>query len=164
MSHRTRTRPMFQGKLSETEAECVWPGCEAETGPVHAPLCTRHLTKAFRIYRTSYLFALEHKPDYLLREPWERQTGMKMPDPVRQTPGLVYFIRFGGLVKIGFTTDLKQRMREVPNEEILGTVPGTMEDEKRCHTAFAHLRVKGEWFRPEPDLMAFIADVTATAA
>lgn len=164
MSHRTRTRPMFQGRLPESASEetCVWPDCEAEIGPVHAPLCIRHLTKAYRIYRTSHLWMLDNAEDHSMSKALQR-AGKEPLKRIRKTDGLVYFIRFGGLVKIGWTSDLDQRMKEVPNEEILGTVPGTMDDEKRCHIAFAHLRVKGEWFRPEPELMEFIADVVLAA-
>lgn len=139
---------------------CVWPSCEADTGPVDAPLCTKHLVKAYRIYRTSHLWAYDHAADHAMSQALERTDRPKLKR-IRKTDGVVYFIRFSGLVKIGWTGDLKQRMGNVPNEEILGTVAGTMEDEKRCHAAFAHLRVKGEWFRPEPELLRFIADVAA---
>lgn len=142
---------------------CCWPDCLSEIGEVDAPLCTRHLTKAYRIYRTSHLWMLDHAEDHALSGALER-AGKPPMKRLRRTDGLVYFIRFGGLIKIGWTSDLQQRMASVPNEEILGTVPGTMDDEKRCHVAFAHLRVKGEWFRPEPDLLAFITDVTVKAA
>lgn len=64
-------------------------------------------------------------------------------------------------MKIGFTTNMVNRMKAVPHEAILGTVPGTMVDERGYHAQFAHLRVTGEWFRAEPDLLAFIADVAA---
>jgi hypothetical protein len=139
---------------------CAWPECDGEIGEVDAPLCTRHLTKAYRIYRTSHLWAFDHATDHAMSAALER-TGRPKLKRARQTDGVVYFVRFGGLVKIGWTSNLKRRMSDVPNEEILGTTAGTMEDEKRCHAAFAHLRVKGEWFTPEPDLMAFISDVTA---
>lgn len=137
---------------------CCWPGCHGDTDEVDAPLCKPHLSKAYRIYRESYLWMLDNAADHAMSAALER-TGRPRLKRQRMTDGLVYFVRFGGLVKIGWTGNLKKRMAEVPNEEILGTVPGTMEDEKRCHVAFAHLRVKGEWFRPEPDLLEFIAGV-----
>jgi hypothetical protein len=36
-----------------------------------------------------------------------------------------------------------------------------MQDERGYHATFAHLRVTGEWFRAEPDLLAFIASLVA---
>lgn len=77
--------------------------------------------------------------------------------------GVVYIIRLGDRVKIGFTRNLRQRMLDLPHEEILTMVPGTVEDERRCHAAFAHLRVAGEWFRAEPDLLAFAQEVDTRA-
>jgi hypothetical protein len=76
-------------------------------------------------------------------------------------PSWVYMIRLGDRVKIGFTTNLRQRMYDLPHEEILAVVPGTVVDERRCHAAFAHLRVAGEWFRAEPELLTFAQDVDA---
>lgn len=73
--------------------------------------------------------------------------------------GFVYFLRFHERVKIGFTTDIRGRFKAIPHDEVLGWVPGTRLDERRCHEAFAHLRETGEWFRAEPDLLGFIAGV-----
>ncbi len=90
------------------------------------------------------------------------------PPPSKRQPrpktGEIYFARLSDLIKIGFTTNLAERMKDIPHEALLGTKPGTMEDERRCHAAFNHLRVKGEWFRAEPELLAFITDVTSKAA
>lgn len=60
-----------------------------------------------------------------------------------------------GLIKIGRTINLSARM------EALGTVPIKTKvieqwEETETHHRFAHLRVEGEWFRAEPDLLAFI--------
>lgn len=75
------------------------------------------------------------------------------------TEGLVYFIRFGDRIKIGFTTNLQSRMKAIPYDEILMVTPGTMDDERQCHQAFAHLRETGEWFRADPELLAFIGNM-----
>ena len=81
-----------------------------------------------------------------------------------ERPGFVYFVQFQSMVKVGFTTNMQARMTAIPHEHVLAVVPGMLADEKRCHAAFAHLREHGEWFRAEPDLMAFIADVATKAA
>ena len=52
----------------------------------------------------------------------------------------------------------------IPHDDILGFLPGTRLNERQCHTAFAHLREQGEWFRPEADLLAFIADLNLAVA
>lgn len=137
---------------------CCWQGCETKIDGVDAPLCRRHLAKAYRIFRSTYL--------WMLHEPFSETEPMPSAPPVGeptigQRDGVVYFVRFRDLIKVGFTTNMLSRMGSIPHEEILGTAPGTMADEKRCHAAFKHLRVSGEWFRPEPELLAFIADVAS---
>lgn len=142
----------------EFDGVCCWPECQAEVGPMSIPLCIRHHMKAWRVFEDATMWPFieawkeNHRRDDVARK------------EVRDAKGVVYFMRFGDRVKIGFTTNLKQRMVDLPNDEVLGTVPGTFADEKRCHTAFAHLRVNGEWFRAEPDLLEFIRDVTAGSA
>lgn len=69
----------------------------------------------------------------------------------------VYFLRFGDRVKIGYTGNLAQRLRALPHDELLGTIPGDESTEWDLHERFAHLRIKGEWFRAEPELLEFIA-------
>jgi hypothetical protein len=118
-----------------------------------APLCFEHLAESHWIFRGIM-------DD--LRADSERRVAEQKPEP-RPAKGLVYFVRLGNRIKIGYTTNMKARMVAVPHEEVLGTVPGTMTDERRCHAAFAHLREHGEWFRAEPDLLKFIEDLPLTA-
>jgi hypothetical protein len=143
---KSRVRPLSQGSVSERPFAglCCWPSCEGETGPVDGPLCEYHLTAAFRIYRQTYM----RDVDDAVQGAFAR---VQPPVPLSERDGVVYFVRFQNLVKIGFTTNLPSRMVAIPHEEVLGTVAGTLADEKRCHAAFAHLRVKGEWFRPETE-------------
>lgn len=79
-------------------------------------------------------------------------------------PGVVYFVRIGDVVKIGFTTNSQRRMSNLMPDEVLHMQPGTMQDEKRLHVAFRHLRVRGERFRPDPELMDFIRGLKTDAA
>lgn len=57
-----------------------------------------------------------------------------------------------GVVKIGRTTNLKQRLYRLrsdarrPDLVMLWSVPGGSATEKALHDEFASLRVKGEWF------------------
>lgn len=70
---------------------------------------------------------------------------------------LVYFIRKGGRVKIGFTHRLSQRMQAFGDDLVLlGTVSGTTTTERMYHQRFAHLRDDGEWFWIADDLLAAI--------
>ncbi len=88
----------------------------------------------------------------------------------------VYFVQagIGGPIKIGFAgwSQFKERpeaesvaarvdkLRHANHEELrlLGWMPGEWTDEAPVHRRFAHLLVRGEWYRPGPDLLAFLAD------
>lgn len=121
---------------------CCWPKCSAPTPQLALPLCEHHVMRVVR-----------HAQDLLKSKP---------KDPVRvarlrqDRDGVVYFLRFQGLIKIGFTSNLKLRLSTITHDELLHAQPGTPADERRVHVAFAHLRENREWFRPEPDLMEFI--------
>lgn len=66
--------------------------------------------------------------------------------------GSIYVIEHAHLVKIGFTTNVNQRMASFRamspvRLKIVGCMPGTIRDEKNLHREFAHYREVGEWFR-----------------
>jgi hypothetical protein len=76
--------------------------------------------------------------------------------------GDVYFLEGGrgGLVKIGFSTNLDRRFRLLrtanPKIRLIGTVPGTIHDEQWWHRELAAHRVAGEWFKLPPNAMSKI--------
>lgn len=55
--------------------------------------------------------------------------------------GVVYYIRRGKYVKIGTTTKLKQRMRDLMPDEVLAVEPGSYGLESSLHAQFAELRL-----------------------
>lgn len=80
--------------------------------------------------------------------------------------GFVYFASMeNGAIKIGFATDVEQRIRSlfyvVPGGvELLASVQGTPAGERWVQAKFAHLKISGEWFRPERELLDFITRAT----
>lgn len=74
---------------------------------------------------------------------------------------MIYFIQADGLghIKIGFTESTAEaRLADFltgspVSLRLLGSIPGTAEDEKDLHRRFAAHRVHGEWFRPVPELL-----------
>lgn len=72
--------------------------------------------------------------------------------------GHVYYVALGGLIKIGYSSDLAQRLGTYPPaRKLLATEPGTLTLEKQRHLQFGRLLAAGrEWFRPEPELMDHI--------
>jgi hypothetical protein len=79
----------------------------------------------------------------------------------------IYFIRSGddGAIKIGRTLgSARERLAALQTSiptplflvaTIIGADPSL---EQRLHRRFRHLRVRGEWFRPEAELMRFIGE------
>ena len=73
----------------------------------------------------------------------------------------VYVIQCGSCIKIGYTTNLHQRLHSLktanPSEiELIGSFPGTRRDEQALHLKFSHLRAKGEWFHADWELRSWI--------
>lgn len=73
----------------------------------------------------------------------------------------VYFVRDGDLVKIGFSNDTEQRVRNIirglhGNGEFLGCMPGDREVEAHVHAMFGEDREYGEWFRSSPRLLDLV--------
>ena len=123
--------------------ECCYPDCGAKpTQKVHEPLCDRHLVSVFR------------SVDGLVLE----MHNVNKSTPRGEVKGLVYFIRFGDRVKIGFSTNTKRRLQSLPHDEMLAFMPGTFATEKQMHNAFRYLRIKGEWFSMGQDLLDFIEE------
>lgn len=63
---------------------------------------------------------------------------------------MIYLIKSGDYVKIGFTSHLAQRLKSLgqssPDLEVLDCKDGDKADEKLLHTMLAQHKVKNEWF------------------
>jgi T5orf172 domain len=69
----------------------------------------------------------------------------------------VYFAKKRGLIKIGFSSDPRTRLRALGRTRFLGCMLGGRELEKKLHAMFAKQRVHGEWFKAESTLKDYIA-------
>jgi hypothetical protein len=81
-------------------------------------------------------------------------------------PTEIYFIECGNFIKIGHSTTPGRRLAgiEVDNPHPVGLLHvarGTISDEKLLYEHFAHLRHRGEWFRRDSELLAFIEKLKA---
>jgi len=83
--------------------------------------------------------------------------------PPKERDGVVYFVEAGtgGPIKIGWTQDVDRRIAELQTANahkliLMGTIPGTLEDETAVHARFSHLRMEAEWFRNSPEIQEFI--------
>lgn len=83
----------------------------------------------------------------------------------------VYFIQSGesGPIKIGISEDPELRMSrfQIAHGEtlrLLACMHGTRSTEKSLHYRFRRLRMRGEWFRPEKELLDYIVLVKSKTA
>lgn len=75
--------------------------------------------------------------------------------PIREPN--VYYVRMRDLIKIGYSTQLERRFRNLMVDEVLAIEPGGRELEQMRLRQFAHLRYRGERFHPGGDLIDHIA-------
>lgn len=80
--------------------------------------------------------------------------------------GEVYFLRESGVgaIKIGTSTNVALRVRSIsrdmPHEvTLLATMPGGHQVEALLLAFFKHARIRGEWFRPVPELLEYIEEL-----
>lgn len=90
----------------------------------------------------------------------------RMPWIPRKYSYQVYFIQpvDGGPVKIGKSEDPRKRLREIQTGhpaklQIVGLIDGDESLERELHRKFAHLRLEGEWFALENDLLEYINEI-----
>jgi hypothetical protein len=72
------------------------------------------------------------------------------------TGPVVYYMRIGNRVKIGYSTNLIERLNAINPEELLAAESGSPEVERRRHRQFGQYRTHGEWFRLEGKLAEHI--------
>jgi hypothetical protein len=113
------------------------------------------------------------KPPYVLEDPSQEMVDKAMrsaqeDDRMRAVDGTakVYFLQENGTgaIKIGTSKHLKKRIdelaRELPSEStLLATADGWRETEWVLQRRFRHARIRGEWFRPVPELLEYIASL-----
>jgi hypothetical protein len=76
----------------------------------------------------------------------------------------VYLLRDGDLVKIGYASSINRRISHLQTSSprsltLLGVVRGGRKTEQMLHRKFRDYRVRGEWFRIEAELAAFIEEL-----
>ena len=77
----------------------------------------------------------------------------------------IYFIQesLNGSIKIGLSFNIQKRLfqlqRGLPQElKVIGCLEGDHADEKMLHEKFNNLWIRGEWYKPEKELLQFIED------
>lgn len=113
-----------------------------------------------RTAEISYQLRLKEQHIRYLKSMIDRANTTKRPPA---TEGVVYYLRSGAYIKIGWTSDLDKRMRAyAPDSVLLAVEPGTRKDEQRRHKMFAAHRTHGrEWYALVPSLTHHIEQTIA---
>lgn len=143
--------------------ECWYADChESPVTAAPVSLCEEHQTDivgrlAHHIVRWDWIAAAAASST---ADPFPRPTdSYKQPKPSPEA-GWVYFMRRERLIKIGTTTNLKQRAQQV-NAQVLARIPGSYTEEAQLHRRFATARRHGEWFEPTPELVDLVNRIRA---
>lgn len=117
---------------------------------------------AFELYaRNHFGMDLATAQEYMLVTPPKLKPVVERPIKATQPVGFVYFLSSHGLVKIGFSTRLEQRIQALRASspvvlELVAAIPGTRQLETSLHQQFKKLRKHGEWFLAAEPLSSYI--------
>ncbi|MEU4772952.1 GIY-YIG nuclease family protein [Micromonospora sp. NPDC023644] len=94
-----------------------------------------------------------------------RQRMKELSTALKSLGSVVYFIKFGPYVKIGYSTQLHGRLRALgkPTTDVLAVIPGGYAEEQELHTRFKKARVINELFHATPELVEFINEIRTKA-
>lgn len=118
-----------------------------------------------------YLRVLENTPAMTerqfqreMRELREQERAEREAEARASAPGWIYYIRIDDRIKIGYSADVRQRMKSYPpHATLLAVHPGTRTLETETHAKFRNCRAAGrEWFHAAPELEAHIAEMVDT--
>ena len=97
----------------------------------------------------------------------------KIPDDQLRlllTDRWVYFVQESGIgaIKIGTAKGVSARVRDMAVStphllSVLAVIEGNRNAEQALHHRFRHARIRGEWFRPVPELLEYIASIKKEA-
>lgn len=93
-----------------------------------------------------------------------RVAGNPLHREIKKSRSVVYFLQRdppNGPIKIGKANSVKSRIKGLrggcaEHLFVIGTLPGSYELESKMHSRFASLRMKGEWFRHDGKLAAYL--------
>lgn len=125
-------------------------------------VCWMHSLQIWERVQTRHL---ESAGDAITTPPAEDLDAKRAAERRRQTqvgltPGLIYALALDKKIKIGWTSNLEQRMQSYPpHSRLLVWVEGTRADERDLHRSLRQSLVAGrEWYSRSPQVEAFIRD------
>ncbi len=161
----TRAR-LDRERARQVTRECQMPDCHSQ------PL--RYEGKSLGIcFRcgldvADYFQRLDETPELTARQATRRINALEMcrrEERVKESaaiaPGWIYYLLISGRIKIGYSTDVKRRLRSYPPDSpLLALHPGTKTLEHEMHLKFTGSRAAGrEWFLDTEELRHHITTV-----
>lgn len=172
-----RTRLVKLNAETTRSRTCAWPSCTVALdhdrvgilcrphgdAVADAVLEDRVINRYFEVHGEALAMEQAKRDASAAQEAADRRQLQQARDGqwLRNQPGWVYYLLVGEQVKIGFTGDIRQRLRSYPPaSELLAVEPGSRELEAQRHGEFRqHLAAGREWFRPHPELVQHMSDV-----
>lgn len=170
-------------KLTPDVDRCAWPGCRRPTrlmlqGHViedrYGVLCHVHgvdvAVAVVRDQQRTHSFQeiiAQQDADRIARaadaKRIDKQIEAEKAALRQDRDGFVYYIRIGERIKVGYSVDVRRRMRAYPPESaLLAIEPGDRDLETERHRQFSASRTHGrEWYTLTPDLQEHIDSVIA---
>lgn len=123
------------------------------------PICVKHASEILRYLNSCMPSSYEDRVILAARD-FDFHHAVPRPSATAGTE-VVYYLRVSDKVKIGYTSDLRQRMHSYPpDSELLAVEPGDKNLERQRHVEFtAHLKIGREWFHPVPEILAHAASL-----
>lgn len=141
------------------DRRCCVPDCGrliVDTSTI--PTCYRCGLEIARAFTDRILADETRRRDEVRRRQIEHSANDRGETEVSRD-SVVYYVRIGGYIKIGYTTKLRERMRSlrVDPDALLAIEPGGRDEERRAHAWFAPERI-GRWenFEPSARLLAHV--------
>lgn len=156
-----RRQERVRASIPRPFGDCTAPGCVNKVEyQALWPLCITHAVPIYEAMLTAERNSLELARSLPSPSRTDRDNAQDANDEKMQAgaEGFIYYLLVADRVKIGFSIDIRQRMRAYPpGSELLAVEPGSMELEKQRHREFAHVRRSGrEWFMPCPEIDAHV--------
>lgn len=150
--------------------ECLWPRCRRDPVGIQIPLCDSHFAYLGERYinersiwgaaslreRNGGISEAEREAHFRSRQRAEER------EKALRGQVVVYYVRIGDHIKIGFTTNMKLRLSalRIDPDAVLATEPGGRTLEAERHKQFAAERVsRREDFNPSRRLLDHIGKV-----
>lgn len=152
------------------------------TYPFVSEYSDRHGKRRYRFRRAGFSAHLPAPDAEQFAAEYERLLATAPPTPIRSPKSpvgqlrttlrrhgwsdkgeFVYFIQSRGMVKIGFSSKIANRITELSAQNpvtvrLLAVIQGGRDMERRLHEMLAEHRIKGEWFRRSDQVKAVVAE------